>query len=106
VPVTEDGHLVGIVTGRDLRFETRHEDPVSAIMTPQGALVTVKEGASREEVVSLLHKHRIEKVLVVNDAFELQGADHRQGHPEGQGLPQGLPRPSGASALRRRGGRG
>jgi IMP dehydrogenase len=73
VPVTEDGKLVGIVTGRDLRFETRHEDPVRNIMTRKDRLVTVKEGASREEVVSLLHKHRIEKVLVVNDAFELKG---------------------------------
>ena len=73
VPVTEDGHLAGIVTGRDLRFETRMDAPVSAIMTPRERLVTVKEGASREEVLGLLHKNRIEKVLVVNDAFELRG---------------------------------
>jgi IMP dehydrogenase len=73
VPVTENGHLVGIVTGRDLRFETRMDAPVSAIMTPRERLVTVKEGASREEVQGLLHKHRIEKVLVINDAFELRG---------------------------------
>ncbi len=73
VPVTEDGKLVGIVTGRDLRFETRPEDPVRNIMTRKDHLVTVREGASREEVVGLLHKHRIEKVLVVNDAFELRG---------------------------------
>jgi len=73
VPVTEDGHLAGIVTGRDLRFETRMDAPVAAIMTPRERLVTVKEGASREEVLGLLHKHRIEKVLVVNDAFELRG---------------------------------
>jgi IMP dehydrogenase len=73
VPVTEDGHLAGIVTGRDLRFETRMDAPVSAIMTPRERLVTVKEGASREEILGLLHKHRIEKVLVVNDAFELRG---------------------------------
>jgi IMP dehydrogenase len=71
--VTEDGHLIGIVTGRDLRFETRHDAPVSAIMTPRERLVTVREGARREEVVALLHKHRIEKVLVVNGAFELRG---------------------------------
>jgi IMP dehydrogenase len=71
--VTEDGHLTGIVTGRDLRFETRLDDPVEKIMTPRDRLVTVREGASREEVVSLLHKHRIEKVLVVNGAFELRG---------------------------------
>ena len=71
--VTEDGQLDGIVTGRDLRFETRHDAPVSSIMTPRDRLVTVREGASREEVVGLLHKHRIEKVLVVNGDFELRG---------------------------------
>jgi IMP dehydrogenase len=73
VPVTENGQLTGIVTGRDLRFETRMDAPVSTIMTPRERLVTVKEGAHREEVLALLHKHRIEKVLVVNDAFELRG---------------------------------
>jgi IMP dehydrogenase len=74
VPViTSDGHLVGIVTGRDLRFETRLDEPVSSIMTPRERLVTVQEGASRDEVVGLLHKHRIEKVLVVNGRFELTG---------------------------------
>jgi IMP dehydrogenase len=71
--VTEDGHLTGIVTGRDLRFETRPGDPVRNIMTRHDRLVTVREGASRAEVLALLHKHRIEKVLVVNDAFELRG---------------------------------
>jgi len=71
--VTSDGHLDGIVTGRDLRFETRLEEPVSAVMTPRARLVTVLEGASREEVLGLLHKHRIEKVLVVNGGFELRG---------------------------------
>jgi len=73
VPVVDGNRLVGIVTGRDLRFETRMDAPVSSIMTPKERLVTVREGASREEVVALLHKHRIEKVLVVNDAFELRG---------------------------------
>jgi IMP dehydrogenase len=74
VPVTQDGNkLVGIVTSRDLRFETRHDQPVSQIMTPKQRLVTVKEGASRDEVVKLLHKHRIEKVLVVNDKYQLRG---------------------------------
>ncbi len=73
VPVTENGRLVGIVTGRDLRFETRMSEPVSTIMTPQERLVTVREGASRQDVVRLLHAHRIEKVLVVNDDFELRG---------------------------------
>jgi IMP dehydrogenase len=71
--VTDDGQLDGIVTGRDLRFETRMGAPVSSIMTPKDRLVTVREGASREEVVSLLHTHRIEKVLVVNSGFELRG---------------------------------
>lgn len=73
VPVTEGRRLAGIVTGRDLRFERRMDAPVSAIMTPRERLVTVKEGASRDEVVALLHQHRIEKLLVVNDAFELRG---------------------------------
>lgn len=73
VPVTKQGKLVGIVTGRDLRFEHRMEAPVSEIMTGRERLITVREGAAREEVVALLHKHRIEKVLVVNDAFELRG---------------------------------
>ena len=73
VPVTEGGQLAGIVTGRDLRFERRMDAPVSAIMTPRERLVTVKEGASRDKVVALLHQHRIEKLLVVNDAFELRG---------------------------------
>jgi len=65
--------VTGIVTGRDLRFETRLDEPVSSIMTPRDRLVTVQEGASRDEVVGLLHKHRIEKVLVVNGRFELTG---------------------------------
>jgi len=73
VPVVDGSRLAGIVTGRDLRFETRMSDPVGSIMTGKERLVTVREGASREEVVALLHKHRIEKVLVVNDAFELTG---------------------------------
>ena len=73
VPVTDGGNLVGIVTHRDLRFATRFDEPVSKIMTPKERLVTVKEGASQEEVLGLLHKHRIEKVLVVDDNFGLKG---------------------------------
>ncbi len=73
VPVVKGGELVGIVTSRDLRFESHFESPVDTIMTPKDRLVTVREGAEREEVVSLLHKHRIEKVLVVDDAFNLRG---------------------------------
>ena len=73
VPVVENGQLVGIVTGRDMRFEKKLDDPVRHIMTKKERLVTVKEGASEEEVIALLHKHRIEKVLVVNDDFQLRG---------------------------------
>ena len=73
VPVVEGGQLVGIVTGRDMRFEKKLDDPVRNVMTRKDRLVTVKEGASDDEVIELLHKHRIEKVLVVNDAFELRG---------------------------------
>jgi len=73
VPVVVGSQLVGIVTGRDLRFETRRDVPVSNIMTPKENLITAKEGASKEEIQRLLHEHRIEKILVVNDAFELRG---------------------------------
>ncbi|MGW8248433.1 MAG: IMP dehydrogenase [Acidiferrobacterales bacterium] len=73
VPVTDGDNLVGIVTARDLRFVTRYDEPVSSIMTPKERLVTVQEGASREEVKALLHQHRIEKVLVVDKNFGLKG---------------------------------
>jgi IMP dehydrogenase len=73
VPVIDDDKLAGIVTSRDLRFETRFDAPVSKVMTAKDKLVTVREGASREEVQSLLHEHRIEKVLVVDDDFNLRG---------------------------------
>ena len=73
VPVVDGGRLVGIVTGRDMRFEKKLDDPVRHIMTKQDKLVTVREGASDDEVLELLHKHRIEKVLVVNDGYELRG---------------------------------
>jgi IMP dehydrogenase len=69
----EGEKLVGIVTSRDMRFERKPEDPVRNIMTRQERLVTVKEGASQDEVLQLLHKHRIEKVLVVNGDFQLRG---------------------------------
>ncbi|MBV9576056.1 MAG: IMP dehydrogenase [Gammaproteobacteria bacterium] len=73
-PVIEKDHaLVGIVTSRDLRFETYLDQPVANLMTPRDRLVTVTESADRELVKKLLHKHRIEKVLVVNEAFHLQG---------------------------------
>ena len=73
VPVVDGKETVGIVTGRDLRFETQLDAPVSEVMTPQERLVTVGEGADNDEVLSLLHQHRIEKVLIVGDHFELKG---------------------------------
>ena len=73
VPVVDGEQTVGIVTHRDLRFETRLDAPVSQVMTPQDKLVTVRDGADDEEVLGLLHKHRIEKVLVVGDDYKLQG---------------------------------
>ena len=73
VPVVTKDQLVGIVTARDFRFETRLDDPVKNIMTPKENLVTVLEGASTEQITALLHKHRIEKVLVVNEMFQLRG---------------------------------
>jgi len=73
VPVVDHGETVGIVTNRDLRFETQLDAPVATVMTPKEKLVTVHEGASEDEVLTLLHRHRIEKVLVVNDMFELKG---------------------------------
>lgn len=74
VPVVDErGQLVGIVTSRDMRFEKKLDDPVRNIMTKKDRLVTVREGASDDEVLQLLHKHRIEKVLVVNDDFQLRG---------------------------------
>jgi len=73
LPVVENRKVVGIVTNRDLRFETRLEAPVREIMTPRERLVTVREGATIDEAQTLMHKHRLERVLVVNDAFELRG---------------------------------
>ncbi|MFO7287856.1 MAG: IMP dehydrogenase [Gammaproteobacteria bacterium] len=73
VPVVEGEDLVGIVTHRDLRFETQLDAPVSTVMTPKEKLVTVREGARKEEVLALLHRYRIEKVLVVDDRFHLRG---------------------------------
>ena len=73
VPVVSGDKVVGIVTHRDLRFERQLDAPVSTVMTPKSRLVTVREGAPKEEVQRLLHKHRIEKVLVVGDGDELRG---------------------------------
>ncbi|MFN0040665.1 MAG: IMP dehydrogenase [Burkholderiales bacterium] len=73
LPVVDAARVVGIVTNRDLRFETNLDQPVKNIMTPRDRLVTVKEGASSEEAMRLLHEHRLERVLVVDDNFELKG---------------------------------
>ncbi len=73
VPVAEGSTLVGIVTSRDLRFETRYDDPVRSIMTPKADMITVREGSDKEEILRLLHEHRIEKVPVVNDDYQLRG---------------------------------
>ncbi len=73
VPVVDGEKLLGIVTSRDLRFETRLDEPVTSVMTPKDRLVTVNESADHQEAIALLHKHRIEKVLVVNDDFNLRG---------------------------------
>ena len=73
LPVVEAGKVVGIVTNRDLRFETRLDQTVGAIMTPRDRLITVREGASIDEARELMHKHRLERVLVINSQFELKG---------------------------------
>jgi len=72
-PVVKSGKVVGIVTNRDLRFEAELDQPVKSIMTPQRKLVTVREGASREEARALMHRHRLERVLVIDDEFRLKG---------------------------------
>ena len=72
-PVLDGGKVVGIVTGRDLRFETRTELPVREIMTPRERLITVPDGTTPEEAKALLNKHKLERLLVVNEAFELKG---------------------------------
>jgi IMP dehydrogenase len=73
MPVVDKGTLVGLITRRDIRFESNVTLPVSAAMTPREKLITIKEGASQEEMYALFHAHRIEKLLVVNDAFSLRG---------------------------------
>ena len=72
-PVVKNGKVVGIVTNRDLRFETQLDQPVKNIMTPQGKLVTVREGTSRQDAMALMHQHRLERVLVVDEEFHLKG---------------------------------
>ena len=72
-PVVDGGQVVGIVTGRDMRFEMRYDQPVSEIMTPRERLITVPEGTTPEEAKALLNKYKLERLLVVNDAYELKG---------------------------------
>ena len=93
--VDKAGKVMGIVTNRDLRFETNLDHLVRDIMTPRKKLVTVKEGASKEEIVALLHKHRLERLVVINDDFELKGlitvkdisksSEHPLANKDGQG---------------------
>ncbi|MFT7097179.1 MAG: IMP dehydrogenase, partial [Glaciecola sp.] len=71
--VDKDNNLIGLVTGRDLRFENRLDQPISKVMTPKEKLVTVKEDTNPDLVMDLMHEHRIEKILVVDDAFKLTG---------------------------------
>ncbi|HSM32324.1 MAG TPA: IMP dehydrogenase [Woeseiaceae bacterium] len=96
VPVVSESQTVGIVTGRDLRFETQLDAPVSSVMTPRERLVTVAEGAGEEEVVSLLHQHRIEKVLVVGDNFELRGMITAKDFQKAKDFPRACKDSSGA----------
>ena len=96
VPVVHQNQTVGIVTGRDLRFETKLDAPVSSVMTPQERLVTVAEGADEEEVVSLLHQHRIEKVLVVGEDFELKGMITAKDFQKAKDFPRACKDSSGA----------
>jgi len=105
VPVVdEDGHLVGIITNRDLRFETRFDIPVSEVMTKQH-FVTVPVGTTLEQAKAVLQKHRIEKLLVIDDDKAHQGLNHRQGHSEGDQVSDCGKRRSGTFA-RGRGYRG
>src|SRR6202012_5706883 len=72
VPVTKNGKLVGILTNRDLRFENRFDAPISEVMTKEN-LVTVAVGTTLEQAEAILHKHRVEKLLVVDDQYNLKG---------------------------------
>ena len=96
VPVVNEKETVGIVTHRDLRFETQLDAPVSAVMTPKERLVTVGEGADEEEVLSLLHQHRIEKVLVVDDTFRLKGMITAKDFQKAKDVPRACKDSSGA----------
>ncbi|VVM27809.1 Inosine-5'-monophosphate dehydrogenase (EC / CBS domain, partial [uncultured Gammaproteobacteria bacterium] len=73
LPVVDSNTIIGMVTGRDVRFETNLDNLVENVMTPQNKLITVKEGTDMSEVRALLHKHRIERVIITGDDFNLQG---------------------------------
>ena len=105
MPITEGTKLVGILTNRDLRFVRNTRQQVREVMTSEN-LVTVPEGTTLEDAAEILHKHRIEKLLVVNGAGELRGPDHGQGHPEEARFPRRLQGRQGAPAGGRRRGRG
>lgn len=96
VPVVDDKETVGIVTRRDLRFETQLDAPVSTVMTPKERLVTVRESADEDEVLSLLHQHRIEKVLVVDDNFQLKGMITAKDFQKAKDYPRACKDDSGA----------
>jgi IMP dehydrogenase len=95
VPVVQGKQVVGIVTHRDLRFEVKLDAPVSSVMTPKERLVTVRENAPKEEVLLLLHKHRIEKVLVVNGDEELRGMITVKDFQKATEFPRACKDPSG-----------
>ena len=96
VPVVDGDTPVGIVTHRDLRYETQLDAPVSTVMTPKDRLVTVRENADEDEVLSLLHQHRIEKVLVVDDNFELKGMITAKDFQKAKDYPRACKDDSGA----------
>ena len=105
VPITDEtGRLVGILTNRDLRFEKDISQPVSALMTARG-LVTAPVGTTLAEAERLLHRHRIEKLPVVDADGDPRGLDHGQGHPEADRVPARDQGPAGPAARRRRGRR-
>src|SRR5437868_13488126 len=95
VPVVVGRKAVGIVTHRDLRFEDKLDAPVSSVMTPQERLITVRENAPKEDVLALLHKHRIEKVLVVNGDEELRGMITVKDFQKAKEFPRACKDPSG-----------
>ena len=96
----KEGRLVGILTNRDLRFETNVDRPISAVMTKEN-LITVPVGTTLDEAREILHKHKVEKLLVVDQQLHAEGAHHRQGHPEGDQVPERVQGRAGAPAGRR-----